>query len=62
MQRTGVGTLVVVDEARRLTGLLTTRDLRFAEQGKTVADRMTVRDRLVVREGSIDAAAAEVGS
>jgi IMP dehydrogenase len=59
MQRTGVGTLVVVDEARRIAGLLTTRDLRFADQAKTVADRMTPRDRLVVREGAIDAAAAE---
>ena len=29
MRRTGVGTLVVVDEARRVVGLLTTRDLRF---------------------------------
>ena len=30
MNRTGVGTLVVVDEARRVVGLLTTRDLRFS--------------------------------
>ncbi|HEU4693690.1 MAG TPA: IMP dehydrogenase [Vicinamibacterales bacterium] len=59
MQRTGVGTLVVVDESRRLTGLLTTRDLRFADHARTVADRMTPRDRLVVREGAIEAAAAE---
>jgi IMP dehydrogenase len=59
MQRTGVGTLVVVDEARRIVGLLTTRDLRFADQAKTVADRMTPRDRLVVREGAIDTAVAE---
>src|SRR5918998_4063688 len=29
MRRTGVGTLVVVDENQRLEGLLTTRDLRF---------------------------------
>jgi IMP dehydrogenase len=59
MQRTGVGTLVVVDETRRLTGLLTTRDLRFAEKARTVADRMTPLERLVVREGAVDAAAAE---
>jgi IMP dehydrogenase len=59
MQRTGVGTLVVVDEAQRLVGLLTTRDLRFANHAKRVADRMTARDRLIVREGSIDADAAE---
>ena len=29
MRRTGVGTLVVVDEQRRLEGLLTERDMRF---------------------------------
>jgi IMP dehydrogenase len=59
MQRTGVGTLVVVDEGRRIVGLLTTRDLRFADRSKTVGDRMTPRDRLVVREAPIDAGAAE---
>ena len=59
MQRTGVGTLVVVDEDRRLAGLLTTRDLRFADQSKAVSDRMTPLDRLVVREGAIEAQAAE---
>ena len=32
MQRTGVGTLVVVDENRRIIGLLTTRDLRFSDE------------------------------
>ena len=61
MRATGVGTLVVVDEARRVSGLLTTRDLRFAQADTTatVASRMTPRDRLVVREGTIDADAAE---
>jgi IMP dehydrogenase len=59
MQRTGVGTLVVVDDAQRLLGLLTTRDLRFSDRAKPVADRMTPRDRLVIREGAIDAAVAE---
>ena len=59
MSRTGVGTLVVVDEQRRIVGLLTTRDLRFAGMSGTVADRMTPRDRLVTREGEIDSAAAE---
>src|SRR5919107_6373795 len=44
MRRTGVGTLVVVDEHGRLQGLLTTRDLRFAGSAGTVADRMTPRD------------------
>jgi IMP dehydrogenase len=59
MQRTGVGTLVVVDDTRRVVGLLTTRDLRFADRARAVSDRMTPRDRLIVTEGAIDAAAAE---
>ena len=59
MRRTGVGTLVVVDEGRRVVGLLTTADLRFADHARRVSDRMTARDRLVVREGPIGAAAAE---
>jgi IMP dehydrogenase len=58
MLRTGVGTLVVVDEGRRVLGLLTTRDMRFAGSSATVAARMTPRDRLVVRQGAIDASAA----
>ena len=40
MQDTGVGTLVVVDDERRVRGLLTTRDLRFADQGGTVESRI----------------------
>jgi len=60
MRRTGVGTLVVVDHARRVSGLLTARDLRFVGNEGTVADRMTPRDRLIVREGVIDSVAAEV--
>ena len=59
MRRTGVGTLVVVDEAKRVVGLLTTRDLRFAGSNGTVADRMTPRKRLIVSQGSIDSADAE---
>ncbi len=59
MRRTGVGTLVVVDEARRVVGLLTTRDLRFSGATGRVRDRMTPRDDLIVREGVIDGAAAE---
>jgi len=59
MRRTGVGTLVVVDEARRVAGLLTTRDLRFADLDGRVADRMTPRAALVVSEQRIDAAGAE---
>ena len=59
MRLTGVGTLVVVDESRRVRGLLTTRDLRFAGRNGTVADRMTPRERLVLREGEIGPEAAE---
>ena len=59
MQRTGVGTLVVVDDARRIAGLLTTRDLRFTGGRGRVSDRMTPRERLVMREGGIDSSVAE---
>ena len=53
MARSGVGTLVVADEARRLVGLLTERDVRFASPRARVADRMTPRAQLVVHEGAI---------
>ena len=43
----------VIDESRRLLGLLTARDLRFVETAGTVAERMTPRDRLIVREESL---------
>jgi IMP dehydrogenase len=60
MRATGVGTLVVVDDRRRLQGLLTTRDLRFVDRAQgTVADRMTPRARLIVQTGTPDLAAAE---
>jgi IMP dehydrogenase len=60
MRTTGVGTLVVVDDRRRLRGLLTTRDLRFVDSGeRTVIDRMTSRERLVVQRGTPDLASAE---
>jgi IMP dehydrogenase len=60
MARSRVGTLVVVDEARKLKGLLTARDLRFVQAaGLTVADRMTPADQLVVHQGRIAAADAE---
>ena len=59
MLGTGVGTLVVVDEQHRVTGLLTTRDMRFADQDGTVASRMTPRDRLVAHAGEPDLAQAE---
>lgn len=59
MERLRVGTLVVVDEHRRLVGLLSERDMRFVDADVRVSARMTPRDRLVVQQGalSIDAAA-----
>lgn len=60
MARSRVGTLVVVDEARKLKGLLTARDLRFVQDaGLTVADRMTPVDKLIVHQGRISAVDAE---
>ena len=61
MKTTGVGTLVVVDAARKVAGLLTTRDLRFAgsEGSAPVTSRMTPRERLVMHEGHIDPSIAE---
>jgi IMP dehydrogenase len=61
MQRSRVGTLVVVDAGFRLKGLLTERDIRFVDRPEaTVASRMTPRDRLVTRRGAttLEAAAA----
>ena len=59
MEDTGVGTLVVVDEQRRLKGLLTERDVRFVSGQLRVAERMTPRDTLVVHIGPISLADAE---
>jgi IMP dehydrogenase len=60
MRRSRVGTLVVVDEAGALRGLLTERDLRFVRgEGLRVSDRMTPLDRLVVHKGPLSADAAE---
>ena len=60
MRRTGVGTLVVVDAERRVKGLLTMRDLRFANPGQgTVDTRMTPVERLVVSRGMVSSASAE---
>jgi IMP dehydrogenase len=62
MARRRAGTLVVVDGARKLRGLLTERDVRFVSgedlAGTQVAARMTPLNRLVVHEGeaSIDEA------
>lgn len=59
MERTRVGTLVVVDAARRVTGLLTERDVRFVSPDIRVAERMTARDRLIVHTGPISLPDAE---
>ncbi len=59
MERTGVGTLAVVDASRHLKGLLTERDVRFVPSDARVSDRMTPRDKLIVRIGSISLADAE---
>ena len=59
MERSRVGTLVVVDEGRRLMGLLSERDIRFVDAGVTVGQRMTPTDRLVVQRGEISIDAAE---
>jgi IMP dehydrogenase len=59
MQKSGVGTLVVVDGARKLKGLLTARDVRFVSGHTHVADRMTPLDRLVLHQGDISLDEAE---
>jgi IMP dehydrogenase len=60
MRQRRVGTLVVVDEGRRLAGVLTARDVRFVSaQGETVASRMTPREALVVGQGELTLDAAE---
>jgi IMP dehydrogenase len=59
MHSSGVGTLVVVDEARKLKGLLTTRDVRFVGGQKRVSERMTPLDDLVVHSGEISLDEAE---
>ncbi|HUL73265.1 MAG TPA: IMP dehydrogenase [Vicinamibacterales bacterium] len=59
MDRTGVGTLMVVGDDRRLEGLLTERDLRFASTDAAVANRMTPRAALVVHVGPLAPGAAE---
>lgn len=62
MRRSRVGTLVVVDEARKVKGLLTERDIRFIANhagAGTVASRMTPLERLVVHEAPLSIEAAE---
>ncbi len=59
MEHTQVGTLVVIDEARRLAGLLTRRDVRFVSADEFVSKRMTRRDQLVLHTGLISLGDAE---
>ena len=60
MRRSRVGTLVVVDDRKRVAGLLTERDVRFVNGADVrVSDRMTPMDRLVVHRGALSAAEAE---
>ena len=59
MENARVGTLVVVDANCRLAGLLTERDLRFANHEAPVRERMTPRERLVVSTGLIPLDEAE---
>jgi IMP dehydrogenase len=60
MRNRRVGTLVVVDDRKRLKGLLTERDVRFVPPERTtVAARMTPVDRLVVGEGELTLSQAE---
>jgi IMP dehydrogenase len=64
MEQSGVGTLVVVDGARKLRGLLTQRDIRFVGGAAilkrlTVGDRMTPVEKLVFHEGEASLDEAE---
>jgi len=58
MRKTRMGTLVVIDDRRRLHGLLTARDVRFVNGG-TVAERMTPFASLVVGRGELSLEEAE---
>ncbi|MBI4478055.1 MAG: IMP dehydrogenase [Acidobacteria bacterium] len=63
MARSGVGTLVVIDESRKLRGLLTERDLRFIAgdlASVPVSQRMTPAEALIVHAGSISVEEAEL--
>ena len=60
MRKSRMGTLVVMDDRRRLKGLLTERDVRFIDIGEgTVGSRMTPVDALVVGRGELSLEAAE---
>lgn len=47
MERYRIGGIPVVDDERRLVGIVTNRDLRFAPDGRTLLREMMTRDRLV---------------
>ena len=54
MNRSRVGTLVVIDSAGKLQGLLTQRDMRFVDRANArVSERMTPLASLVVHEGPL---------
>lgn len=60
MKRSRAGTLVVIDDQRRLQGLLTERDVRFVDTGQgAVSSRMTPVGALVAGRGELTLAAAE---
>jgi IMP dehydrogenase len=60
MRQRRVGTLVVVDDRKRLKGLLTARDVRFVSADRmNVESRMTPVERLVTGEGELTMAEAE---
>lgn len=60
MQRRKAGTLVVVDGSRRLTGLLTERDVRFVNTREgLVSSRMTPVTQLIVGQGELSLDEAE---
>lgn len=58
-QRSGVGTLVVVDGSHCLLALPTERDVRFVSGAARVAERMTPAPQLMVHEGPIGIDEAE---
>jgi len=60
MRRRRAGTLVVIDAARTLKGLLTERDVRFVDtRDGTVASRMTPVSALVTGQGELTLKVAE---
>ena len=60
MRRRRAGTLVVIDAARTLKGLLTERDVRFVDTSEgTVASRMTPVEALITGQGELTLKVAE---